>query len=327
MTMRPEELAEELLLQRRRRARERVGRRVGERRAEAEDLLALVLRPHGGGEIALREAIEAAKRHLAPLQEWRAAVRAGRERRCRHEHDGGVVAQRRRCAAARRSGRACSACRAAALALRAARARGASWRPQARWRTGSARRRRSWRPQRAASSVAPTPACRARRTASRTCACVGPRAASRPRLARDEEASCEREHARSGSSRGGGLQRLARGADVRRPASERAVFIVALGRSGSSHLLHLLNAIPGYRVSGETENAWLHLARHARAAPKPAAAALPLCEAWEPFSERARARGRCGWILTARHSTGPRFSRLVRRRGRRAWRRTAVTPR
>ena len=73
-------------------------------------------------------------------------------------------------------------------------------------------------------------------------------------------------------------------------ASERAVFIVALGRSGSSHLLHLLNAIPGYRVSGETENAWLHLARHARAAPKPAAAALPLCEAWEPFSERAGAR-------------------------------------
>ena len=84
-------------------------------------------------------------------------------------------------------------------------------------------------------------------------------------------------------------------------ASERAVFIVALGRSGSSHLLHLLNAIPGYRVSGETENAWLHLARHARAAPNPAAAAvpgwpslnastLPRCETWEPFSERAGAR-------------------------------------
>ena len=92
-------------------------------------------------------------------------------------------------------------------------------------------------------------------------------------------------------------------------ASERAVFIVALGRSGSSHLLHLLNAIPGYRVSGETENAWLHLARHARAAPKPAAAAAagPLCELphWRAvLGARGRARAAAGggscWTTCAR---------------------------
>ena len=37
------------------------------------------------------------------------------------------------------------------------------------------------------------------------------------------------------------------------------VFILALGRTGSTHLLRLLNSIPGYRISGETDNAWIHM--------------------------------------------------------------------
>ena len=37
------------------------------------------------------------------------------------------------------------------------------------------------------------------------------------------------------------------------------VFIIALGRTGSTHLLRLLNEIPGYRLSGETDNAWVYL--------------------------------------------------------------------
>ena len=37
------------------------------------------------------------------------------------------------------------------------------------------------------------------------------------------------------------------------------VFILALGRTGSTHLLRLLNSIPGYRISGETNNAWIHM--------------------------------------------------------------------
>jgi len=41
------------------------------------------------------------------------------------------------------------------------------------------------------------------------------------------------------------------------------VFIIALGRTGSSHLLRVLNSIPGYRISGETDNAWIQLAQYA----------------------------------------------------------------
>ena len=37
------------------------------------------------------------------------------------------------------------------------------------------------------------------------------------------------------------------------------LFILALGRTGSTHLLRLLNSIPGYRISGETDNAWIHM--------------------------------------------------------------------
>lgn len=39
----------------------------------------------------------------------------------------------------------------------------------------------------------------------------------------------------------------------------KCVFVVALGRTGSTHLLRLLNSIPGYRLSGETDNAWIYL--------------------------------------------------------------------
>ena len=49
-------------------------------------------------------------------------------------------------------------------------------------------------------------------------------------------------------------------------ANRRCVFIVALGRTGSSHLLNLLNAIDGYRISGETDNSWLYLGWFASAA-------------------------------------------------------------
>ena len=37
------------------------------------------------------------------------------------------------------------------------------------------------------------------------------------------------------------------------------LFVLALGRTGSTHLLRLLNSIPGYRISGETDNAWIHM--------------------------------------------------------------------
>jgi len=43
------------------------------------------------------------------------------------------------------------------------------------------------------------------------------------------------------------------------------VFVVALGRTGSTHLLRLLNSISGYRLSGETDNAWVYMGWFARA--------------------------------------------------------------
>ena len=49
------------------------------------------------------------------------------------------------------------------------------------------------------------------------------------------------------------------GASCDHLASLPCVFIVALGRTGSTHLLRLLNAIDGYRLSGETDNAWIYL--------------------------------------------------------------------
>lgn len=42
-------------------------------------------------------------------------------------------------------------------------------------------------------------------------------------------------------------------------AQLKCVFIIALGRTGSTHLLRLLNSIEGYRLSGETDNAWVYL--------------------------------------------------------------------
>lgn len=45
----------------------------------------------------------------------------------------------------------------------------------------------------------------------------------------------------------------------------QCVFLIALGRTGSSHVLRLLNGIEGYRLSGETDNAWIYMGRYARA--------------------------------------------------------------
>lgn len=42
---------------------------------------------------------------------------------------------------------------------------------------------------------------------------------------------------------------------------QRFVFIVTYGRSGSTLLQNLLNALPGYQIRGENENAALHLAQ------------------------------------------------------------------
>lgn len=43
------------------------------------------------------------------------------------------------------------------------------------------------------------------------------------------------------------------------------VFIVALGRTGSTHIQRVINSIPGYRISGETDNAWIYMGWYARA--------------------------------------------------------------
>ena len=42
------------------------------------------------------------------------------------------------------------------------------------------------------------------------------------------------------------------------------VFVIALGRTGSTHILRLLNAIKGYRISGETSDAWVYMGHYAR---------------------------------------------------------------
>ena len=41
--------------------------------------------------------------------------------------------------------------------------------------------------------------------------------------------------------------------------------MIALGRTGSTHLLRVLNSVPGYRISGETDNAWIHMGWFAHA--------------------------------------------------------------
>lgn len=102
-------------------------------------------------------------------------------------------------------------------------------------------------------------------------------------------------------------------------AQQQCVFIIALGRSGSSQLLNLLNHIPGYRISGETDNAWLFLSRLARhREPK-----LPLCEHWPPFSQRAASRAAnlsqyCNRVPRTRRESQERneFCRLARRESR-----------
>ena len=213
------------------------------------------------------------------------------KRRCRHEHDGGVVAQR------------ADARRRVAAAERATRVERRRWRRKQRERevqlatTRAIAKTRHGDDTAGGRNVPPRGA-----DAGLSSATYGVSDVCMPaRRATPTRRRAVNLNARSGSSRVAAWQATRAAPMCDALASERAVFIVALGRSGSSHLLHLLNAIPGYRVSGETENAWLHLARHARAAPNPAAAAvpgwpslnastLPRCETWEPFSERAGAR-------------------------------------
>ena len=82
-------------------------------------------------------------------------------------------------------------------------------------------------------------------------------------------------------------------------ADQRAVFVIALGRTGSSHLLRLLNAIPGYRISGETDNSWLYLARHARSLPRGLLqlSHRPVCDEFAPYlshSAKIRAQNLSG---------------------------------
>ena len=109
-----------------------------------------------------------------------------------------------------------------------------------------------------------------------------------------------------------------------------AVFIVALGRTGSSQLLRLLNAIPGYRISGETDNAWLYLARNARASaplylgvgvekkPLRPLDEVPVCETWPPFDERASARAQSLTRQCERKPLAQRGSSVICRRARAA---------
>ena len=52
---------------------------------------------------------------------------------------------------------------------------------------------------------------------------------------------------------------MATAAECSKLSQMQCVFILALGRTGSTHLLRLLNSIPGYRISGETDNAWIHM--------------------------------------------------------------------
>ena len=104
----------------------------------------------------------------------------------------------------------------------------------------------------------------------------------------------------------------------------RSVFIVALGRSGSSQLLRVLNSIPGYRISGETDNAWIHLARFARGVGSGDAAAwrkqtrLPICETWPAYGERvsvraARAKAGCRHRVGRRHREAAAIARSIAR--------------
>ena len=109
-----------------------------------------------------------------------------------------------------------------------------------------------------------------------------------------------------------------------------AVFIVALGRTGSSQLLRLLNGIPGYRISGETDNAWLYLARNARASaplflrvglekkPLRPLDETPVCETWPPFDERASARAQSLTRQCERKPLAQRGSSIICRRARAA---------
>ena len=48
-----------------------------------------------------------------------------------------------------------------------------------------------------------------------------------------------------------------------RMAAWPCVFIVSFGRTGSTHILKILNSIKGYRLTGETRDAWIYLGWYA----------------------------------------------------------------
>lgn len=116
--------------------------------------------------------------------------------------------------------------------------------------------------------------------------------------------------------------------DCARLAQLPAVFIVALGRTGSSQLVRLLNAIPGFRVSGESDNAWAYLARHARSTrsalvgidrmPLLFADKVPVCETWPPWGERASARASVLRERCERKHISQRGRSIICRRARQA---------
>lgn len=84
-------------------------------------------------------------------------------------------------------------------------------------------------------------------------------------------------------------------ASCRAIAQMPCVFLIALGRTGSSHLLRLLNGIDGYRLSGETDNAWIYMGRYAGARVNARSELLPAGPehgaSWNSEAVRARANG------------------------------------
>ena len=91
-------------------------------------------------------------------------------------------------------------------------------------------------------------------------ACRKPECCARPAAAKPNFASTSP----FGEARRSRLMAVAGSTDAAlcaEQAARPAVFVLALGRTGSSHLLRLLNAIDGYCVSGETDNAWVYIGR------------------------------------------------------------------
>ena len=76
---------------------------------------------------------------------------------------------------------------------------------------------------------------------------------------RSSPSCCRLAFARACLGQAHGTAAMATAAECSTLSQMQCVFILALGRTGSTHLLRLLNSIPGYRISGETDNAWIHM--------------------------------------------------------------------